>query len=83
MKLDKIEENLYDLLIKENKEVVISISGEWGVGKTHFWNNFIKKYENKELKDKQIAYVSLFGINSLNDIKTSILLQVSPTKKKI
>ncbi|MEV9593304.1 P-loop NTPase fold protein [Aliarcobacter butzleri] len=83
MKLNKIEENLYDLLIKENKEVVISISGEWGIGKTYFWNNFIKDYKEKELKDKQIAYVSLFGINSLNDIRTSILLQVSPTKKKL
>ncbi|MDK2061479.1 P-loop NTPase fold protein [Aliarcobacter butzleri] len=83
MKLNKIEENLYDLLIKENKEVVISISGEWGIGKTYFWNNFIKDYKEKELKDKQIAYISLFGINSLNDIRTSILLQVSPTKKKL
>lgn len=83
MKVDKIEESLYDLLIKENKEVVISISGEWGLGKTYFWNNFIKKYKDLELKDKQIAYVSLFGICSLNDIKTSILLQASPTKNKI
>ncbi len=83
MRLNKIEEKLYDLLIKENKEVVISISGEWGIGKTYFWNNFIKDYKEKELKYKQIAYVSLFGINSLNDIRTSILLQVSPTKKKL
>lgn len=83
MEVDKIEESLYDLLIKENKEVVISISGEWGLGKTYFWNNFIKKYKDLELKDKQIAYVSLFGICSLNDIKTSILLQASPTKNKI
>lgn len=83
MRLNKIEEKLYDLLIKENKEVVISISGEWGIGKTYFWNNFIKDYKEKELKYKQIAYVSLFGINSLNDIRISILLQVSPTKKKL
>ena len=83
MRLNKIEEKLYDLLIKENKEVVISISGEWGIGKTYFWNNFIKDKKEEELKYKQIAYVSLFGINSLNDIRTSILLQVSPTKKKL
>ena len=77
MEPHKIEENLYNLLIKEkNKEVVILISGEWGLGKTYFWNNFIKKYKNVELKDKQIAYVSLFGISSLNDIKTSILLNL-------
>ncbi len=83
MRLNKIEKKLYDLLIKENKEVVISISGEWGIGKTYFWNNFIKDYKEKELKYKQIAYVSLFGINLLNDIRISILLQVSPTKKKL
>lgn len=83
MNLKKIEENLYELLIKQNTKVVISITGEWGLGKTYFWNNFINKYRNVELKDKQIAYVSLFGISSLNDIRTSILLQASPTKKKI
>lgn len=52
MKLNKIKENLYDLLIKKNEEVVISISGEWGIGKTYFWNNFIKDYKEKELKYK-------------------------------
>ena len=82
MKIEKIEEILYDNLIKKDKEIVISISGDWGIGKTYFWNDFIKKYES-ELKDKKIAYVSLFGQNSLSDIKTSILLQSSPTKDKV
>lgn len=83
MKLSKIETNLYDLLLKKNEEVVISISGEWGVGKTFFWNNFISKKYQTDFKNKKIAYVSLFGIDSLSDIRTSILLQASPTKDKI
>jgi hypothetical protein len=83
LKLSKIETNLYDLLLKKNEEVVISISGEWGVGKTFFWNNFISKKYQTDFKNKKIAYVSLFGIDSLSDIRTSILLQASPTKDKI
>jgi hypothetical protein len=83
LKLSKIETNLYDLLLKKNEEVVISISGEWGVGKTFFWNNFISKKYQTDFKNKKIAYVSLFGIDSLSDIRTSILLQASPAKNKI
>lgn len=83
MKLSDIETNLYDLLLKKNEEVVISISGEWGVGKTFFWKNLISKKYQTEFKKKKIAYISLFGIDSLSDIRTSILLQASPTKNKI
>lgn len=36
MKIEKIEEILYDNLIKKDKEIVISISGDWGIGKTYF-----------------------------------------------
>ena len=83
LKLSDIETSLYDLLLKKNEEVVISISGEWGVGKTFFWNNLISKTYHTEFKKKKIAYVSLFGIDSLSDIRTSILLQASPAKNKI
>jgi hypothetical protein len=83
MTLDKIEESLYKYLIKEKDETVLSISGEWGIGKTYFWKNiFLDKYKN-ELKEKKIAYISLFGSDSLNAIRTSILLQSSPSKKKM
>ncbi len=83
MKVSEVENNLYDLLLKKDEEIVISISGDWGVGKTFFWNNFISKKYLTEFKNKKIAYVSLFGIDSLSDIRTSILLQSSPTKNKI
>ncbi len=83
LKLTKIEEILYDKLIKKDEEIVISISGEWGIGKTYFWKNtFLNKYKS-ELNNKKIAYVSLFGIDSLDDIRTVILLQSAPTKNKI
>ena len=69
MTQQKLEVKLYDLLIKSNEPFVASISGEWGIGKTHFLQKiFLEKYKS-ELSKKQIAYVSLFGHNSLNDIK--------------
>lgn len=83
MNHQKLEEKLYDLLIKSNKSFVASISGEWGIGKTYFWQKiFLEKYKS-ELSKKQIAYVSLFGHNSLNDIKTDVVLQISKTTKYV
>jgi len=73
-----IKERLKKLLIPE-KAFGIAINGEWGVGKTFFWHEFVKE----NFTDKKIAYISLFGISSLNDIRVSILLQTSPTKKKL
>ncbi|WP_066161424.1 P-loop NTPase family protein [Aliarcobacter skirrowii] len=79
----KLEENLKKLFIEKNEPFVASISGDWGVGKTYFWKNiFLEKYKN-ELSKKQIAYVSLFGHNSLNDIKTDVVLQISKTTKYV
>ena len=37
MTQQKLEEKLYYLFIKSNEPFVASISGEWGIGKTYFW----------------------------------------------
>ena len=58
MKISKLEEKLYEIFIKSNFPVVVVINGEWGSGKTYFWQNiFLERYKNK-LKDKKIVYVS-------------------------
>ncbi|WP_180130484.1 MULTISPECIES: P-loop NTPase fold protein [unclassified Acinetobacter] len=51
-----------------NNGIAIAITGCWGVGKTFFWNKF---RENYKFKNKYI-YVSLFGLESLSDLKTHI-----------
>lgn len=75
---EKIENRLKELF-KQDATLGIALNGAWGVGKTFFWNKFVKD----NLSDKKVAYISLFGISSLNDIRVSILLQASPTKKKL
>ncbi len=81
--LSKLEENSDIKNLKENlnrylkdsssKGFVISIKGNWGVGKTFFWNIYAKE----NLDEKKYVYISLFGINKLDDIKTKILNKIS------
>lgn len=71
-----IETSLRELF-KDNKEFIAILSGEWGVGKTHFWNNLAPTLMQT---DKQV-YISLFGLNSIEEIKTNILFKISKFKK--
>jgi len=77
---NKIEITLKKLILKEQKEFVAMISGEWGIGKTHFWNDFNEKHlKNK----KKVVYISLFGLNSLDEIKNEVIFQLSKYTKNL
>jgi len=55
------------------------IKGEWGIGKTHFWKEFINEFQQKN-KDVKTAYISLFEAESLKEIRKDIFIQLH-TKK--
>lgn len=61
MNIDDLKERL-DTDLKIYSKILIN--GKWGIGKSYF----IKQY----FEDKKISYISLFGINSINDFKTSL-----------
>ncbi|AJJ47581.1 hypothetical protein IBE11_03785 [Francisella tularensis subsp. novicida] len=105
MKNNDLENSLKELL-KRKDALCISINGEWGVGKTFFWNKFVDSnfstLNNSRLLDihkKDIktfdwkviirklnrafsenstnaVYVSLFGKDSLQEIREDLLQQV-------
>jgi hypothetical protein len=54
-------------------EEVLCIHGAWGVGKTYAWREFLgdAALANAVALDRY-SYVSLFGLNSLNDLKYAI-----------
>jgi Cdc6-like AAA superfamily ATPase len=53
---------------------VLCITGKWGVGKTYSWNHYLRQaQDNNNVKLKKYAYVSLFGRNSLDDVRTAIV----------
>jgi len=74
---EELTEALINFLNKE-EGLVIALDGEWGIGKTHFWN----KFENKELLDKKVAYISLFGKTNTQEIRKEIALKLYPSLNK-
>lgn len=69
---EKLQKRLQEL-IASNHSFGIALNGKWGVGKTVFWNKFIED----NLLEKKTAYVSLFGIESVQDIERKIIFQIS------
>ncbi|OOR09995.1 hypothetical protein BW897_24875 [Bacillus cereus] len=62
---------------QEDTNYAILINGEWGCGKTYFWNKVLKnEIENIELKGKKqkTAYLSLYGITSIEEINKRIVV---------
>ena len=53
---------------------VLCISGQWGVGKTFSWQTFLNEAEKAgRVGVSRYAYVSLFGLTSLGDLRNAIV----------
>lgn len=77
-----MQQNIYNELqtvFKLYDSFVIAIKGNWGTGKTFFWN----KFKEENLKEKPYAYVSLFGKDSISDIKKDVIIQISVKDKHL
>lgn len=70
-----LKEVLKDFLYDSRSKSIL-IDGPWGCGKTYEVMNFIK--ENKK---KKIYYLSLFGLESIDEINTSLYEQTKKGKR--
>jgi hypothetical protein len=69
----KIIKHQIDMFIGCDTPEVMAIKGDWGVGKTYSWRQFLKEAkESGNVSLDKYAYVSLFGINSLEAFKYAI-----------
>ena len=75
MSLSKTKERLVRLLGQDGNSV-IALSGKWGTGKTHLWNE-VKEAWNDE-KVKKALYVSLFGLSSVDQVKRKLIESAIP-----
>ena len=78
MSIQTIKQQVLDFLGSPSPGT-ISIKGAWGVGKTYAWKEYIKQAQSEnKLVNERYSYVSLFGIDSLQDLKFQIFQQAVP-----
>jgi len=75
MSMGETKKQLIQLLAdKENK--VIALSGKWGTGKSHLWEDVRKTSLQNGIKNA--LYVSLFGLTDMSQIKLKLVQSVLP-----
>lgn len=58
---------------------VLCLKGAWGVGKTYFWNRLLlDAKEQKQIALARYGYVSLFGIQTLDQLRAGIVTSTDP-----
>lgn len=50
---------------------VLALTGAWGTGKTYAWHEALLAHKDN-IKFKHCCYVSLFGINSMTELRMSL-----------
>ena len=72
MSVEKTKKVIRNFLLNGSPEV-LSIKGDWGVGKTYFWKDAIKQAKSEpNFCRENYCYVSLFGITSVEQLKSTI-----------
>lgn len=79
MSVSQVEKALRDFAVKKMGSAIV-LKGEWGTGKTYLWDSIIATHRSSFAR-ANYSYVSLFGINSLADLKRSIFENTVPSIK--
>ena len=83
--MEDLVESILDYIRADYTDYAIMINGEWGSGKTHFWNNKIRnKIESMQLNGKRYTtiYMSLYGISNLEEISKKIFMETTQLMDK-
>lgn len=83
--MEDLVESILDYIRSDYTDYAVMINGEWGSGKTHFWNNKIrKKIESMQLNGKRYTtiYMSLYGISNLEEISKKIFIETTQLMDK-
>lgn len=83
--MEDLVESILDYVRADFTDYAIMINGEWGSGKTYFWNNKIRnKIDSLKLNGKQYTtiYMSLYGISNLEDISKKIFIETTQLMDK-
>ena len=83
--MEDLVESILDYIRSDYTDYAVMLNGEWGSGKTYFWNNKIrKKIESMQLNGKRYTtiYMSLYGISDLEEISKKIFIETTQLMDK-
>lgn len=83
--MEDLIESILDYIRAEYTDYAIMINGEWGSGKTYFWNHKIKpRIETMQVNGKRLTpiYMSLYGISNLEEISKKIFIETTQLMDK-
>ena len=83
--MEDLVESILDYIRSDYTDYAIMLNGEWGSGKTYFWNHKIKpKIESMKLNGKRYTaiYMSLYGISNLEEISKKIFIETTQLMDK-
>ena len=83
--MEDLIESILDYVRSDYTDYAIMLNGEWGSGKTYFWNNQIKKkIDSMKLNGKRYTtiYMSLYGISNLEEISKKIFIETTQLMDK-
>ncbi len=83
--MDELVDIILDYVRRDYTDYAIMINGEWGSGKTYFWDNKVKnKIESLELNGKRYKtiYMSLYGISNLEEISKKLFMETTQLMNK-
>ncbi len=66
--------------LEQDASGVLALKGQWGVGKTYFWNQIAAEKKDR-IKPANYCYVSLFGISSLPELRAAIVANTTPVNE--
>jgi hypothetical protein len=83
MSIDRVAKEIGRFLASDRPEV-LCVRGKWGVGKTYAWRGFLEKTrKSNNLARQPYAYVSLFGLNSLDDLRYAVFESTVPPENAL
>lgn len=80
MSVAEFNSSLSDFLNSKEPEIV-AIKGRWGTGKTYSWDAVASRHRDGSGAGMKYAYASLFGADSLWQIKLTLLARLHASKK--
>ena len=83
--MEDLVESILDYIRADYTDYAIMLNGEWGSGKTYFWNHKVKnRIESMQINGKKYTtiYMSLYGISNLEEISKKIFIETTQLMDK-